>query len=106
MAGSTLRCALVSDDTRVARAALESLGISGRSRPGRHLPGAWAWEAALANPSAPLFLGNSGTATRFLTAMMTLQGFHSVITGNERMQERPIADLLAALNELGADGGQ
>ena len=98
---STLRGALASDDTRVARAALESLGIAvdvvddtfrvhgqgGRFR----------------EPGAPLFLGNSGTATRFLTAMMTLQEFPSVITGNARMQERPIADLLAALHELGAD---
>ena len=98
---STLRGALISDDTRVARAALERLGIkvayddgafSVHGRGGR-----------FNDPGAPLFLGNSGTATRFLTAMMTLAGFSSTITGNERMQERPIADLLAALGQLGAE---
>ena len=98
---STLRGALVSDDTRVARAALESLGIKVD-----FVDGTFAVHGLggrFNEPEAPLFLGNSGTATRFLTAMMTLQGFPSIITGNERMQERPIADLLVALNELGAE---
>ena len=98
---STLRGALVSDDTRVARAALESLGIRVEFADGTF--GVHGMGGRLNEPDAPLFLGNSGTATRFLTAMMTLQGFPSLITGNERMQERPIADLLTALNELGAD---
>jgi 3-phosphoshikimate 1-carboxyvinyltransferase len=98
---STLRGALVSDDTRVARAALESLGIKVDFVDGTFL--VHGMGGRFNEPGAPLFLGNSGTATRFLTAMMTLQGFSSIITGNERMQERPIADLLTALNELGAE---
>ena len=98
---STLRGGLVSDDTRVARAALESLGIRVEFADGTFA--VHGMGGRLNEPDAPLFLGNSGTATRFLTAMMTLQGFPSLITGNERMQERPIADLLTALNELGAD---
>ena len=98
---SILRGALISDDTRVARAALERLGIKVAYDDGTfsvHGRG-----GQFSDPGAPLFLGNSGTATRFLTAMMTLAGFPSTITGNERMQERPIADLLAALGQLGAE---
>ena len=98
---SILRGALISDDTRVARAALERLGIKVAYDDGAfsvHGRG-----GQFNDPGAPLFLGNSGTATRFLTAMMTLAGFPSTITGNERMQERPIADLLAALGQLGAE---
>ena len=98
---STLRDVLISDDTRVARAALEHLGIKVA-----HNNGAFTVHGLggqFSDPGTPLFLGNSGTATRFLTAMMTLAGFPSTITGNERMQERPIADLLAALAQLGAD---
>ena len=98
---STLRDVLISDDTRVARAALEQLGIKVA-----HDDGAFTVHGLggqFSDPGAPLFLGNSGTATRFLTAMLTLAGFPSTITGNERMQERPIADLLAALGQLGAD---
>ena len=98
---STLSGALISDDTRVARAALEHLGIKVEFQEGTFRVHGMA--GRFSEPDAPLYLGNSGTATRFLTAMMTLQGFPSVITGNERMQERPIADLLTALNELGAE---
>ena len=98
---STLRGALISDDTRVARAAFERLGIKvahdGDAFSVHGLGGRFS------DPGAPLCLGNSGTATRFLSAMMTLAGFAATITGNERMQERPIADLLAALGQLGAD---
>lgn len=98
---STLRGALLSDDTHVARAALERLGIKVT-----HHDGAFTVHGLggqFSDPGTSLFLGNSGTATRFLTAMMTLAGFASTITGNHRMQERPIADLLAALGQLGAE---
>ena len=103
MAGgtSTLRDVLISDDTRVARAALERLGIQVTHDDGVFIVHGRGGQ--FSDPGTPLFLGNSGTATRFLTAMMTLAGFPSTITGNERMQERPIADLLAALAELGAE---
>ncbi len=48
-------------------------------------------------------LHNAGTATRFLTAISVLRAGETVITGNKRMQERPIADLVDALRQLGAD---
>jgi 3-phosphoshikimate 1-carboxyvinyltransferase len=98
---STLRDVLISDDTRVARAALERLGIQVTHDDGVFTVHGLGGQ--FSDPGTPLFLGNSGTATRFLTAMMTLAGFPSTITGNERMQERPIADLLTALAQLGAD---
>lgn len=49
------------------------------------------------------FLGNAGTATRFLTAYAGLLGGEIRITGKPRMQERPIGDLLDALRQLGVD---
>ncbi len=100
---STLRGALLSDDTRVARAALERLGIQVARDDGAF--SVHGLGGRFSDPGAPLCLGNSGTATRFLTAMMTLAGFASTVTGNDRMQERPIADLLAALAQLGAEVG-
>ncbi len=49
---------------------------------------------------ADLFVGNSGTTMRFLTAMVSLgQGTYR-LDGVPRMRERPIADLAAALNDL------
>jgi len=51
--------------------------------------------------SAELFLGNSGTSIRFLTAILAMLPGNYVLTGIERMKERPIKDLLDALRQLG-----
>jgi 3-phosphoshikimate 1-carboxyvinyltransferase len=97
---STLQGALLSDDTFVARQALGQLGLQVEQEGttfevrGQH--------GEFSVPEKPLYLGNSGTATRFFTAMLTLPGFSVTLTGNPRMQERPIGDLLDALNQLGA----
>ena len=50
-----------------------------------------------------LFLGNAGTAMRSLTAALTLGHGEFVLRGEERMRERPILDLVEALQSLGAD---
>jgi 3-phosphoshikimate 1-carboxyvinyltransferase len=50
-----------------------------------------------------LFLGMAGTAYRPLTAALCLGRGTFRLTGNERMGERPIADLVDALRGLGAD---
>lgn len=49
-----------------------------------------------------IFTGNAGTATRFLTALATLQNKTIKIDGDKRMRERPISELTNALNKLGA----
>lgn len=48
-------------------------------------------------------VGPAGTAMRFLTAYATLQPGEIILTGSERMQQRPIGILVDALRELGAD---
>ena len=52
---------------------------------------------------ARLFLGNAGTAFRPLTAALALAGGHYELAGVARMHERPIGDLVDALDALGAD---
>ncbi|KIW83957.1 3-phosphoshikimate 1-carboxyvinyltransferase [Fonsecaea pedrosoi CBS 271.37] len=53
-----------------------------------------------------LYLGNAGTAARFLTSVATLtRQSHvasTVLTGNARMKQRPIGDLVDALRQNGA----
>ena len=49
----------------------------------------------------PLDLGNSGTSMRLLTAVAALGKGTYILTGTERMQQRPIADLLAGLEQIG-----
>lgn len=48
-----------------------------------------------------LFLGNAGTAVRFLTSFAVLSGDRVVIKGDDRMNQRPLQDLLDGLNQLG-----
>ena len=49
------------------------------------------------NKHADLFLGNAGTAVRPLTAALALCGGEYRLTGVARMHERPIGDLVDAL---------
>ncbi len=44
-----------------------------------------------------------GTTFRFLLALKVLQGAECILTGSERMQQRPVKPLVDALNGLGAD---
>ena len=48
-------------------------------------------------------IGATGTAMRFLTAYLAITEGTTVITGSERMQQRPIGTLVEALRTLGAD---
>ncbi len=52
---------------------------------------------------ADLFVGNSGTTMRFLTAMVSLGHGRYRLDGVPRMRERPIEDLLSALRQLGVN---
>lgn len=49
-----------------------------------------------------LFVGNAGTAMRFLAALLCLTHNEYELTGTTRMRERPIGELLEALAALGA----
>ena len=53
-------------------------------------------------PTADLYVANSGTTVRFLTAVLASMRGEFTLDGVLRMQQRPIKDLVAALNELGA----
>ncbi len=59
-------------------------------------------EPAVGN-ATELWLENSGTSIRFLTAMCCIGHGRFRLDGNTRMRERPIAPLVAALNEAGVD---
>jgi len=91
---------LLSEDTLLTMQALRQMGIpvddkspdqivvSGQS--GRLTAGA-----------EQIFLGNSGTSMRLLTAVAALGQGKYELTGTERMAQRPIQDLIEALLQLG-----
>lgn len=96
---SRLTGALKSDDTRYMAEALRAMGVSVDE------PDATTFvvtsSGELTVPDAPLFLGNAGTATRFLTAALALGHGRYVVDGDEHMRKRPIKPLVEALKSLG-----
>src|SRR3989339_61679 len=56
---------------------------------------------ALSAPGEDVYVGAAGTTLRFLTTLAALAKGKTTLTGNKRMQERPIADLLMGLSQLG-----
>lgn len=57
----------------------------------------------LTHPGPEWDAGAGGTTLRFLTAYLALHDRRGKVTGTARMQERPIAPLVNALIQLGAD---
>ena len=92
---------LDADDTRVMRAALDALGVRLESIGADRLR-VTGCAGNFAVRSAELFLGNAGTAFRSLTAALAFSGGRYVLDGVPRMRERPIGDLVGALNAIGA----
>lgn len=102
---------LHSDDTQFMLAALKSLNAAD-----------FEWEdngetlvvhgggGRLSVPDKEVYVGNAGTASRFLTSVLTMiptaenaKQPTAILTGNARMKQRPIAPLLDALKANGAD---
>lgn len=100
---------LHSDDTEVMLNAIQKLGGATAS-----------WEdhgevllitgngGKLSAPKKPLYLGNAGTASRFLTTVATLvkpsaESDYVILTGNSRMKQRPIGPLVDALRANGSE---
>ncbi|KAF2148827.1 Pentafunctional AroM protein [Myriangium duriaei CBS 260.36] len=99
---------LHSDDTQVMLTAINKLGGA-----------TYTWEdngntlvlsgngGALRATAEELYLGNAGTASRFLTTAVSLASpyasSHTILTGNARMQERPQGPLVEALRSNGVD---
>jgi len=98
---STISNPLESDDTRVMIQALKKLGIKILKKGGQYEVSGNG--GTLEKPPGKLFLGNAGTAVRFLCAVLATTNFESTITGDKRMRQRPIQDLITALQKLGAD---
>ena len=98
---SVLTNALAAEDTELTAQALAQLGagidwqgttIRVTGRAGRWLPA-----------PLPIYLGNSGTSMRFLTALAALGAGEYLLTGTERLCQRPLGELLDALRRVGVE---
>ncbi|RMG04176.1 MAG: 3-phosphoshikimate 1-carboxyvinyltransferase, partial [Planctomycetota bacterium] len=100
---SILTGALDSEDTQVMIEALRRLGIAVDHVPEQHRIEVDGCAGRIPSSQADLFLANSGTSIRFLTALCALGHGTYRLDGIERMRERPIGDLVEALRALGAE---
>ncbi|HEY2761939.1 MAG TPA: 3-phosphoshikimate 1-carboxyvinyltransferase [Pirellulales bacterium] len=104
---SVLRGALESEDTRVMIDSLRRLAISvdmqQEGYTGNLTLSIVGCAGRIPVSSADLFIANSGTSVRFLTALAALGHGHFRLDGSHRMRERPIQDLIDGLKQLGVD---
>jgi 3-phosphoshikimate 1-carboxyvinyltransferase len=93
---------LASDDTHVMLMALQKLGVHWEQHGESQDFAVTGTSGTLPVHSADLFMGNAGTAIRPLTAALAAIGGDYTVHGVARMHERPIGDLVDALNAAGA----
>lgn len=94
--------ALFSDDSHYFSKALQTLGFDVQLDEADHSMTVRGLGGKIPAAEAELFIGNAGTAARFLSAFLTLGNGEYILDGDPRMRERPIGDLVEALTQLGA----
>ena len=95
--------ALFSDDSKYFAKALQTLGFDVLLDDVNHEMTITGLGGKIPAKRAELFIGNAGTAARFLSAFLTLGNGEYILDGEPRMRERPIGDLIEALNQLGVE---
>ena len=101
---SLLTGALFSDDTDYMVQSLRKLGVAVVADPAAASFAVKGNGGKIPVDGAELYIGNSGTTSRSIISYVALGDGHFVVDGDEPMQKsRPIADLLAALGQLGVD---
>ena len=97
---SILTGVLDSEDTRVMIQALRALGLTIVEDHDHELIQIRGCGGKIPADFADIYVANSGTTIRFLTAMVSLGHGTFRLHGTQRMHERPIQDLLDALEQL------
>ena len=90
------------EDIRLMVQALRQLGVEIKETDrGLQIRNDLSWRGR--QDEVKLFLGNSGTSMRFLTSLVTLRKGKTVLTGKDRMKERPLKDLVDTLRQVGVE---
>ena len=101
---SRLTGALDAEDSRMMLDALQTLGVKLEFDPTTREARVQGVGGRFPVKSAELYVGNSGTTARFITAALAFANDCEYrIDGKPRMRERPFNDLVVALSTLGAD---
>jgi len=100
---TTLTGALASEDTQIMFDGLTQLGLSLDWNAEQCQIEVCGQGGQFPHRQADIYVGNSGTTARFLTAILAFAGGNYRIHGKPRMHQRPIQDLVEALNTLGGN---
>ena len=92
----------LSDDTRVCAEALRALGLAVAIDEANRTMRIAGCGGRIPPGPKEINTGDSGTATRFMTALVAAGCGRYRVDGSARMRERPIQDLLDGLKALGA----
>jgi 3-phosphoshikimate 1-carboxyvinyltransferase len=98
---TTVRNCLDADDTRYALEAIRSLGFDVAGSVQREVT--IGPRRTMSANEVPIFIGNAGTAMRFLTGWLAFTPGRFILDGEERMRERPIGDLVSVLSSIDAE---
>jgi 3-phosphoshikimate 1-carboxyvinyltransferase len=90
---------LDSEDTRYTMTALNKLGVKFDIQNGDLY--IYGMNGTFEPYDLPIDLGNSGTSMRLLVALAGLGQGPYIFSGTDRMHQRPVHDLLEALNQIG-----
>src|SRR5216117_2788940 len=92
---------LDADDTRYAVEALRAIGfdVSGTFKEGLTI----GPRRSMSANEVPLYVGNAGTAMRFMTGWLAFTPGRFLLQGEHRMHERPIGDLVDVLLSIGGE---
>ncbi|MFZ0448150.1 MAG: 3-phosphoshikimate 1-carboxyvinyltransferase [Desulfatiglandaceae bacterium] len=100
---SRLRDVLFCEDTDYTLEALETLGAAMTLDGADLLVAGTGGRLKRARASENIFLGNAGTSMRLFLSVVSLGRGEFLLDGSPRMRERPVGELVKALNGLGAD---
>jgi len=98
---SKIEGALICDDTRHTINGLKAMGVNIEEEQDAILINGVNGKPVPAESSLEIHLGNSGTSMRFLASFAALARKEVILTGDERLQQRPMEDLLTVLNNGG-----
>jgi len=96
---SVIKNPLFSDDTSFMVSALRQFGVKIEKKYDNLV--VYGSNGILKQPKEKVFVGNAGTAMRFLTALASIAKGMATITGDKRMQQRPMQDLIDGLKQMG-----
>lgn len=97
----TLNNVVLSQDTRTMMVALRDLGFSVFFSAGLKQIRIQGMNGEIPNKNATIFVGNSGTAARFLTGMLAFSDGTYVVNASPQMEARPMKELIQILRKLG-----